>query len=40
MGISRVRPLAGGFAEWKHRGYPLEEIAFAESERIASAARE
>jgi 3-mercaptopyruvate sulfurtransferase SseA len=25
MGITRVRPLLGGFAEWKRRGYPLED---------------
>jgi membrane protein DedA with SNARE-associated domain/rhodanese-related sulfurtransferase len=25
MGITRVRPLLGGFDEWKQRGYPLEE---------------
>jgi len=29
MGIVRVRPLLGGFAEWKRRGYPLEEIYMA-----------
>jgi 3-mercaptopyruvate sulfurtransferase SseA len=28
MGITRVRPLLGGFAEWKRRGYPLEETVF------------
>jgi len=26
MGIVRVRPLLGGFEEWKRRGYPLAEI--------------
>jgi rhodanese-related sulfurtransferase len=25
MGITRVRPLLGGFAEWKQRGYALED---------------
>jgi 3-mercaptopyruvate sulfurtransferase SseA len=25
MGITRVRPLRGGFAEWKRRGYALED---------------
>jgi 3-mercaptopyruvate sulfurtransferase SseA len=25
MGIKRVRPLCGGFAEWKRRGYVLED---------------
>jgi 3-mercaptopyruvate sulfurtransferase SseA len=29
MGIVRVRPLLGGFAEWKQRGYPLEETFLA-----------
>lgn len=23
-GIWRVRPLAGGFAEWRRRGFPVE----------------
>jgi len=27
MGITRVRPLLGGFGEWKKRGYPLEDGA-------------
>jgi rhodanese-related sulfurtransferase len=26
MGITRVRPLLGGFAEWKQRGFALEEV--------------
>jgi 3-mercaptopyruvate sulfurtransferase SseA len=25
VGITRVRPLLGGFAEWKQRGYKLED---------------
>jgi len=25
LGIARVRPLLGGFGEWKRLGYPLEE---------------
>lgn len=25
MEITRVRPLLGGFNEWKRLGYPLEE---------------
>jgi len=25
LGIKRVRPLQGGFREWKELGYPLEE---------------
>jgi 3-mercaptopyruvate sulfurtransferase SseA len=25
MGIGRVRPLLGGFNQWKSLGYPLEE---------------
>jgi 3-mercaptopyruvate sulfurtransferase SseA len=24
-GVQRVRPLAGGFAEWKRLGYPLSD---------------
>ena len=24
MGVDRVRPLGGGFNEWKRLGYPLE----------------
>ena len=27
LGIDRVRPLRGGFDEWKRRGYPLDAIA-------------
>jgi 3-mercaptopyruvate sulfurtransferase SseA len=27
VGIRRVRPLLGGFHEWKHLGFPLVEIA-------------
>ncbi len=27
LGIERVRPLRGGFEEWKRRGYPLDAIA-------------
>jgi rhodanese-related sulfurtransferase len=26
-GVTRVRPLAGGFPEWRHRGFPVEAIA-------------
>jgi 3-mercaptopyruvate sulfurtransferase SseA len=25
LGIREVRPLGGGFGEWKRRGYPLED---------------
>jgi len=25
LGITRVRPLLGGFAEWKRRSYRLED---------------
>jgi 3-mercaptopyruvate sulfurtransferase SseA len=25
-GIRRVRPLLGGFYEWKHLGYPLVDV--------------
>jgi 3-mercaptopyruvate sulfurtransferase SseA len=27
MGIHRVRPLRGGYDEWKKLGYPLVDIA-------------
>jgi 3-mercaptopyruvate sulfurtransferase SseA len=27
MGITRVRPLLGGFNQWKRLGYPLEDAA-------------
>jgi rhodanese-related sulfurtransferase len=27
LGITRVRPLQGGFQGWKELGYPLEEPA-------------
>jgi len=26
LGVTRVRPLAGGFPEWQARGYPVERI--------------
>jgi hypothetical protein len=25
--ITRIRPLLGGYAEWKRRGYPLQDLA-------------
>jgi hypothetical protein len=25
VGITRIRPLSGGYAEWKDRGYPLQD---------------
>jgi len=37
MGITRVRPLLGGFGEWKKHGYPLEDGATRIGWRIASA---
>lgn len=27
LGVTRVRPLAGGFPEWHARGFPVEPIA-------------
>lgn len=27
LGVTRVRPLAGGFPEWQARGFPVEPIA-------------
>jgi 3-mercaptopyruvate sulfurtransferase SseA len=32
IGIRRVRPLLGGFYEWKNLGFPLVEISPAEAE--------
>ena len=26
-GVTRVRPLAGGFPDWQKRGFPVEPIA-------------
>jgi rhodanese-related sulfurtransferase len=26
-GVTRVRPLAGGFPEWRQRGFPVQRIA-------------
>jgi 3-mercaptopyruvate sulfurtransferase SseA len=25
-GITRIRPLEGGFPEWRNRGYPVELV--------------
>jgi 3-mercaptopyruvate sulfurtransferase SseA len=27
LGVTRVRPLAGGFPDWQARGFPVEPIA-------------
>jgi 3-mercaptopyruvate sulfurtransferase SseA len=27
LGVTRVRPLAGGFPEWRTRGFPVDAIA-------------
>jgi rhodanese-related sulfurtransferase len=27
QGISRIRPLAGGFQAWRERGLPVEPVA-------------
>jgi 3-mercaptopyruvate sulfurtransferase SseA len=37
LGIHHVRPLLGGFYEWKELGFPLVEIAQPASEAAASA---
>jgi 3-mercaptopyruvate sulfurtransferase SseA len=37
LGIRRVRPLLGGFHEWKKLGFPLVEIE--EGEPLAQATR-
>lgn len=26
-GVTRVRPLEGGFPEWQQRGFPVERVA-------------
>jgi rhodanese-related sulfurtransferase len=26
-GVTRVRPLAGGYAGWRRRGFPVQRIA-------------
>jgi rhodanese-related sulfurtransferase len=28
-GVTGVRPLAGGFTEWRHRGFPLQPVVIA-----------
>jgi 3-mercaptopyruvate sulfurtransferase SseA len=38
LGIRRVRPLLGGFHEWKQLGFPMVEIAPPESENTRIAA--
>ncbi len=35
LGITAVRPLAGGLDAWEHRGYPLARVAT--SGKVASA---
>jgi 3-mercaptopyruvate sulfurtransferase SseA len=29
LGIERVRPLRGGYDEWKRLGFPLDEVVMA-----------
>jgi len=36
MGITRVRPLLGGFHEWKRLDFPLEEVEGAVGWRTAA----
>jgi 3-mercaptopyruvate sulfurtransferase SseA len=26
LGVTQVRPLAGGFHDWRERGFPLQEF--------------
>jgi hypothetical protein len=33
LGVTRVRPLAGGFPEWQARGFPVVDIATVSSGR-------
>jgi len=35
MGIERVRPLRGGYDEWKRLGYPMDAVAPALSNQLA-----
>jgi 3-mercaptopyruvate sulfurtransferase SseA len=37
LGIERVRPLRGGFDEWKRLGFPLEAIPPVMPEQTAEA---
>jgi rhodanese-related sulfurtransferase len=37
IGITRVRPLRGGFDGWKNAGYPLEEYVLAAKPRPIAA---
>jgi hypothetical protein len=36
VGVTRVRPLAGGFPEWQKRGFPVAPVAI---EAIADQSR-
>jgi len=36
IGISRVRPLAGGLKAWQDEGYPLDEFFHQEETQAAS----
>jgi hypothetical protein len=31
VGVTRVRPLAGGFERWRERGFPVEPILGADN---------
>jgi 3-mercaptopyruvate sulfurtransferase SseA len=33
LGVTQVRPLAGGFPEWQKRGFPVERIALSPAPR-------
>jgi 3-mercaptopyruvate sulfurtransferase SseA len=37
LGIRHVRPLLGGFYEWKELGFPLVEIARPEARAVSQA---
>jgi 3-mercaptopyruvate sulfurtransferase SseA len=37
FGIERVRPLRGGYEEWKRLGYPLEPVDNPGFARVAEA---
>jgi 3-mercaptopyruvate sulfurtransferase SseA len=39
LGIERVRPLRGGYDEWKRLGYPMDAVPPALSARLARETR-
>jgi 3-mercaptopyruvate sulfurtransferase SseA len=37
LGIERVRPLRGGYDEWKRLGFPLDAVQRSAAEQAATA---